>query len=409
MVIVGVLQLDGHLDPTSLRELLGERLLIHERFIQRVDRSAARPVWERDLDFDITHHVRVIQTPADEKLFADRVASFMVEPLNPDRPLWEILVVPAYAGGTALLVKLHHAIADGIALLQILLTMADDVEAADLRRPRIPSQRSPVARLWTRISQPFRLLGAAFRLAALPPDPRSALKSDLSGIKDVAWSDLHDLEAISTASRHLGATVNDVLLASVSGAISDVLAKTGRKVHREIRAMVPFNLRPPEVGRPLGNRFGLVLPALPVSQPNPLRRLDRVRERMTQIKRRPEAAAAYTILGLAGISSEAVESLIVKFFGTKVSLVLTNVPGPDEHISLGGHRVDRIMFWVPQAARLGLGISLLSYAGSVTVGVVADQGLAIDAGDVVDEIQRELSRYLDIGTAAGPRPFSPLI
>lgn len=411
MVIVGFFEVGADMTVEELRKILTERLLVHDRFRQRVDTSApGRPVWEDDPDFDMANHVRSAPTPRSEEEFSEMVADLTVAELPRDRPLWECLVISDYGAGTALLVKLHHSIADGIALLQILLSMADDVDAGDLRVARVPSSRTSL--LWRAIKPVVsfvRLIIAMIRLALLPPDPRSALRGRLTGVKHTAWTDRIPLDDLLDASRHLGVTVNDLLLASMSGAIRNLLERTGRRITREIRAMVPFNLRPPEVGRPLGNKFGLVLPALPVSEPNPLRRLERVRERMLQIKRRPEAAAAYTILNLMGMSADVVESLIMRFFGTKVSLVLTNVPGPDEIISLGGHPIERIMFWVPQAAGLGLGVSLLSYAGSVTVGVISDTGLGVDADDLVEEFDRELARFLDMGHTAGPYPYTPLI
>ena len=411
MVIVGFFEVAGELEVDKLRSILKERLLVHERFRQRVDRSQpGRPYWEVDPHFDIANHVRPAETPDSEEAFSQLVADFSVAPLHPDRALWDCLVISNYGAGTALLVKLHHSIADGIALLQILITLADDVDPEDLRATRVPgTPRTLLGRIWKQVSGVARLLVAMIRLGLLPPDPRSALRGKLTGVKRTSWTDPIDLDDLLTAGRHLGATVNDILLAAMSGAIRNLLARTNRGITREIRAMVPFNLRPPEIGRPLGNKFGLVLPALPVSEPNPLKRLQRVRERMLQIKDRPEAAAAYTILQAVGASANIVEKAIIGFFGTKTSLVMTNVPGPDEKIELAGHEIDRIMFWVPQAAGLGLGVSLLSYAGSVTVGVISDAGLEIDANALVKEFDLELARLLEIGHSAGPYPYTPLL
>lgn len=411
MVIVGFFELDGEMSVETLRVLLEDRLLVHDRFRRRVDRSErGRPVWEDDPEFDIANHVRPSPTPGSVEAFSQLVADFSTEPLHPDRPLWECLVISEYGAGTALLVKLHHAIADGIALLQILLTLSDEIDGDDFRTQRLPSTtRSAAGRLWRQISGVGKLLVAIVRLGLLPPDPRSALRGRLTGRKRTSWTEPIELDVLLTASRHLGVTMNDVLLAAMSGAIRNLLARTNRGITREIRAMVPFNLRPPEVGRPLGNKFGLVLPSLPVSEPNPRKRLQRVSERMLQIKDRPEAAAAYTILQVLGTSANIVEKVIIRFFGTKTSLVMTNVPGPDDKIELGGHQIDRIMFWVPQAAGLGLGISLLSYAGSVTVGVISDTGLEIDANDLVKEFDLELARLLEMGHSSGPYPYTPMI
>jgi diacylglycerol O-acyltransferase / wax synthase len=410
MVIVGFFELDRPIDVDTVRSIIEERLLVYERFRQRVEENGrGRPWWVEDEQFDIAHHVfraRIVE-PVGPRAFNTYVDHLASASFLGDRPMWEMHVVERLGRGSAIVAKLHHSIADGIALMQVLLSICDDVEptAREHRRRhrwgRVGAGVEVIGReAWQVARRPRRLAelageaigfaGATARLALLPPDPRTSLKSPLSGVKRTSWSEPIPLDRLRDIGRPLRATVNDVMLTAMSGALRDHLLEQGERLHRDVRAMVPFNLRPPEVGRPLGNRFGLVLPALPVGLDDPIARLHRVQERMAQIKDTPEASAAFSILTVMGLSGWAVESLLVRFFGTKSSAVMTNVPGPSERLRFAGRRVERIMFWVPQAGGIGLGVSLLSYAGSVTVGILGDTALLEDPTELVARFYDEL-------------------
>lgn len=406
MVIVGFLEFADPIRFDDIRDLLEDRLLAFERFRQRPD--AARwglPWWDEDPDFDIRRHVipARIAAPADRREFNRYLDALASSAMSTERPMWEVHVVEQLGKGSAIIVKLHHSIADGIALMQVLLSVCDEGSAS------VPSGVSPgaavaVGRLVRQglgtVTSPRRLVGfagdavsfglATARLALLRPDPDTSLKDDLSGAKRTAWSDPLRLDHLKGTARAFGATVNDVLLASMSGALRSHFLDRGEEIGRDVRAMVPFNLRALEVGPALGNRFGLVLPALPVGEPDPVERLGKVSERMVQIKDTPEGAAAYSILTAMGWSGRAVEALLVRFFAAKSSAVITNVPGPREPLHFGGHRIDRIMFWVPQAGGIGLGVSLLSYRGSVTVGILADSALVDDPADLIARFEGEV-------------------
>lgn len=406
MVIVGFLEFADPIELESIRDLLEDRLLAFERFRQRP--GAARwglPFWQEDPDFDIRDHVvpARIAAPVDRREFNRYLDILASSAMSQDRPMWEIHVVERLGKGSAIIVKLHHSIADGIALMQVLLSVCDEGSASTPSGIQ-PGAALAVSRLvregLATVTSPRRLTAfagdslsfgrATARLALLRPDPDTSLKDDLSGSKQTAWSDPIRLDHLKTTARAFGATVNDVLLASMSGALRSHFLARGEEIGRDVRAMVPFNLRALEMGPSLGNRFGLVLPALPVGEPDPVERLAKVSERMVQIKDTPEGAAAYSILTAMGWSGRAVEALLVRFFAAKSSAVITNVPGPREPLHFGGHRIDRIMFWVPQAGGIGLGVSLLSYRGSVTVGVLADAALVDDPADLVTRFEKEV-------------------
>jgi diacylglycerol O-acyltransferase len=195
----------------------------------------------------------------------------------------------------------------------------------------------------------------------------------------------------------LGATINDVLLSGVTGALRRYILSRGEEVGDalDIRAIVPVNLRPEDAKEKLGNSFGLVFLALPVGVEDRIERLHELKRRMDVIKGSTEAIVTYAVLNAVGSASASVESLAVQFFGSKATAVMTNVPGPPKELFLAGKAMRSVMVWVPQSARLGLGVSILSYAGQVRLGVATDAGLVPDPGSIIDAFHDEMEAMLD--------------
>jgi diacylglycerol O-acyltransferase / wax synthase len=240
------------------------------------------------------------------------------------------------------------------------------------------------------------------RLVTMYPDNRTVLKGTLSGTKRTSWIDPIPLDAVREVGRATGSTVNDVLVAVAAGAIGRYLEERpdARSVDR-IRAMVPFNLRALDEEPSLGNGFGLVILGLPVGTDDPLDRLSRVREEMQTLKDSPEAVLVLGILRFTGMSPIQVQNTIVRFFGTKTSLVLTNVRGPDARLYFAGSRIDHPMFWVPQSGGMGIGISILSYAGGVHVGVISDAALVPDPDRVTGNFTEDFAALHGAVTRTG--------
>jgi WS/DGAT/MGAT family acyltransferase len=236
-------------------------------------------------------------------------------------------------------------------------------------------------------------------VALMLPDPKTSLKGKLGFRKRVAWSEPIDLAGVKAAGQREGATINDVLVSAATGALRRYLRARGDDVSGlEIRAAVPVNLRPLDEAHKLGNQFGLVLAPLPVGIADPRRRLLETKRRMDELKSSMQPAVAFGMLNALGLAPPALQSVALDFFGAKSSLVLTNVPGPRQRLYLAGQRLERVMFWVPQSGRLGLGVSILSYAGEVMVGVVSDAGLIPDPQRIVAGFEAELARLVE-----GPR------
>ena len=175
------------------------------------------------------------------------------------------------------------------------------------------------------------------RLVLLPPDPKTVLKGPLGVSKRAAWSEIVPLKNIKAAGARHGATINDILITAVAGALRDYLEERGEPVDEfEIRAAVPVNLRPIERGLELGNSFGLVFVPLPISIADPFRRLAELKVRMDGIKASSEAIVSFGVLTAIGIVPRQLHPPAIEFFGSKASVVMTNVPGPREPLYLAG-------------------------------------------------------------------------
>jgi WS/DGAT/MGAT family acyltransferase len=201
---------------------------------------------------------------------------------------------------------------------------------------------------------------------------------------------LADVKAIGAP---LGAKINDVLVAAMTGALRHYLRGRGVDVDgMTVRAMVPVDLRPPGRASELGNEFGLVILELAIGARDPLARLRRTKAHMDELKRSPEAVAILALFNIFGHTPKAVEDLAVQLFGSKASVVMTNVAGPQEPLYLAGVPIERVMFWVPHPGKeLGMGISILSYKGQATLAVIADAHLVPDPEAITERFRREFA------------------
>ena len=433
MMVTGVLMLDGKVDTKRLRVLLDKRLAPFGRFHQRVVRPRMRGNllhWQDDARFDIDNHVShvALPEPGGDKALRELVSELMSTPLDTTKPLWHVHVIDGHDRGSVVLARIHHSIADGIALVRVMLSLTDATPTAAPGRRRSETSSDNAGPLdWLPaavgsglaagqrlIDNPSRIadlarLGAegAYRLGrlvALPPDPKTAFKGELGRRKRAAWSSAVPLDDFKAIGKAFGATVNDVLVATATGALRRYLDRRGEPTTGvSIRASVPVNLRPLDQAHKLGNSFGLVFLTLPIGTVDPVRRLHSIKKEMDELKRSPEALVAYGVLNLMGLAPVEVEKLGLRFFGSKATAVLTNVPGPREPLYLAGRKLNKVMFWVPQSGRLGLGISILSYAGGVMLGVATDEGLVSDPERIVEAFGQEF-RALKAAAQKTPRP-----
>ena len=434
MQIVGVMIFDGALDEARLRAAIEQRMLGYARFRQVVCQQNGGYAWRDDPDFDLDHHLRRAVLPgAGGQAELERfVADLASTPLNPSRPLWEMHLVDTSIGGQALVTRIHHSIADGIALVGVLLSMADDSplplprstrktarndEAHDpfwlaMWRPATDAMLNGIrlsTNLWAKyvglVTNPLQALeysrlgtaivGEIGKLALMPDDSPTRFKGKPGTSKRVAWSAPISLPEVKAVGRVLGCSVNDMLLSAAAGALRGYLADKGDAVEGvEIRALVPVNLRRPQDQGQLGNRFGLVALELPVGIENPLARLYATRDRMLALKDSMQAPLTLAILGAVGMAPKIAQAKVLDLLASKATAVMTNVPGPQQALYVAGARLRQPLFWVPQSGDIGMGVSILSYDNRVQFGLITDKGLVPDPEQVVARFASEFEKLL---------------
>lgn len=298
MVVVGLLILESRLAMAALRELIEARFLSFHRFRCIPTADSLGGSWVESAHFDLDDHLFSVALPAraGQAELESLVGELAGTPLNPERPRWSFHLIERYRGGSALVVRIHHCYADGMALLRVLLSLCNEeteehegapckegsngLSLANLVESGVhwllhPGEATGAAR------QALSLAGELAHIAVLPDDPQTRLKSPLSGTRRAAWAASLQLDEFRTLAHLLGCTVNDVLISTLAGALGTYLRARGDHVDgARVRAAVPVNLRPPSDQPDLGNRFGLVFVELPIGIAHPLERLYAVHDAM---------------------------------------------------------------------------------------------------------------------------------
>jgi WS/DGAT/MGAT family acyltransferase len=434
MVITGTLWFDEPLAWDEVREVIATRLVERfPRFHQRISESRVPlrgPSWEDDPDFDLDLHLHhtALPAPGDRAALQELVADLTAQPLDRSRPLWHWYLVDGYGSGSAIVARMHHCIADGIALARVLLSLTDAEPDAGIEAEKVGESESglvgDLVRPARRVAAIGRDVGGALTHEVVQvvrdptelidlagaarddakaiakalfsgPDASTVFKGELGVAEQVAWSDPIQLDDVKAVGYATGTTVNDVLLTAVAGALRSYLAERNSLVD-ELHAFVPFNLRPLDepLPRHLGNHFGLVLLPVPVGIEDRRSRLGEVHRRMAEIKESPEGAIGYGLLGVLGATPAAIEQRLLDLFSATGSAVMTNVPGPRQLVYLAGTPVRGVLVWAPTSGGVSMSVSIFSYAGEVTVGVMADRGLVPDPDQIVAAFGREVTALL---------------
>ena len=440
MQIVGVLLFEGQLDYERLRASVAHRMLSYRRFRQMAIADGSAYVWQDDPDFNLDHHLHreVLPGAAGKAELEQFVADLASTPLNPNRPLWEMHLVDTALGGQALVMRLHHCIADGIAMVGVIMSMTDrtpdapavqmspsfvqEAKAGDededdlfwntVWRPMTDAMLTSVrvsTNLWAKyvdlLTNPAKILdyarigssivGEIATLATMADDSPTRFKGKPGLAKRVAWSEPISLPEVKAVGQVLGCSVNDMLLSAAAGALRAYLVERGDVVDGvEIRAMVPVNMRRPRDKGKLGNRFGLVALELPLGVENPLARLYETRSRMEKLKGSYQAALTLSILGAVGMAPKFAQQQVLDLLASKATAVMTNVPGPQQALYLAGAKLVQPLFWVPQSGDIGMGVSILSYDGKVQFGLITDKKLVPDPERIVARFASEFDKLL---------------
>ncbi len=441
MMIVGVWLLQPGITHEALCQRVQDKLLKYDRFRQRVVQDAVGANWVEDEHFDIGRHVvREALEPRSGQSIRDalqeRVGELATTPLDDRHPLWQFHLIEHYDGGSAMIARVHHCIGDGIALISVVLSITDGGSEPPQRRERerpdeaheedwlseavlkpltditvkaIGMYGSGVSKSMEMLANPqqpllgsldaarvgYQVVNDVGALLLMPDDSPTALKGKPIGKKVVAWSEPMPLDRVKAIGKGLGCSINDVLLACVAGAIGAYLREQGEDPSgKEIRAMVPVNLRPLEEAWKLGNRFGLAPLVLPIGIDNPIERVYAVRRRMSELKGSYQPLLAFAVLAVAGLLIKPVQDALLGVFAKKSTAVMTNVPGPGKALSLCGSTIRQNMFWVPASGDIGMGVSILTYDGGVQFGLITDAQLCAHPQKIIDRFEPEFEKLL---------------
>ena len=439
MHVAGVMLFEGPPPPyDELLEAFERRLPLVPRYRQRlafVPLGQGRPKWVDDPHLNLRYHVRAtaLPSPGSERQLMDLAGRVFSQQLDRDKPLWEVWLVEGLEGDRfAMLSKTHHALVDGISGVDIISVLFDSSpepivppNAGDRWLPRpLPSRAQMLAEaLLERATMPAevarsvravfrgprRVLGAArdaavgvgaMAWAGLNPAPPSPYNQPIGPHRRFTWmrASLRDIKGIKDS---LGGTVNDVVLATVAGALGRHLRRRGHGTDGlELKAMIPVSVRHDVERGALGNKVAAIMAPLPVWCQEPVARLDIVREELKGLKSGGQAVGAQVLTDLSGFAPSTIMDQASRLMARQrfFNLVVTNVPGPQFPLYLMGRRMLDPFPMVPLAKGQGLGVALLSYDGAINFGVVGDFDLLWD----IDEFAADLYDSLaELAVSAG--------
>ena len=439
MHVASVMLFEGPPPPyDELLDAIERRLSLVPRYRQRlafVPLSQGRPKWVDDPHLNLHYHVRytALPSPGSEQQLKDLAGRVFAQQLDRDKPLWELWLAEGLEGDRfALLAKTHHALVDGISGMDIVSVLFDTspepvapTDPGDRWLPRpLPSRAellgealveratipAEVARSVRAILRgPRRVLETvrdaavgvgAMAWAGLNPAPSTPYNESIGPHRRFTWvrADLADMKAIKN---ELGGTVNDVVLATVAGALGAHLRRRGQKTDGlELKAMVPVSVRSDVERGALGNRVAAMMAPLPVWCQEPVARLDIVRQELRGLKSGGQAVGAQVLTELAAFAPPTIMDQAARLSARQrlFNLVVTNVPGPQFPLYLLGRRMLETFPMVPLAKNQALGVALLSYDGSINFGLVGDYDLLWDLDELASDVRDSLE---ELAAAAG--------
>lgn len=405
MVINSVFTTD-QMDIDTFRQLWSDRVLSadggqrYPRFRWRVSSIGGRPHWQEDPDFDICNHIVEVPETGEaapdtkEKLEA-YVGQLASRPLPNHRSPWQLLLVPSFGdNGSAVICRVHHVLGDGIAMVQVLFSIMDgSAEGGAMVLPSVidrggqPPNRALLA-LSASLAGPLVLL----RKMMWRSDPAPLHGIALRGEKKVAWTGPIDIEMVKGVKNRFGATLNDVLVACVAGAFRRYLEDHADEVPRQLQVSMPVNVRSRFEDIKMDNKFAAVLLSLPIDESNARLRTLETKRRLDALKRSVEPVTTYGLVHvMLKTLPQSLSRGLIDYFANKCTCVLSNVPGPQKPVYLAGRRLRAMLFWVPQRAQVGIGVSIISYDGFLRVGVIADSDLISEPGKLTAAFETEFA------------------
>ena len=404
MIVEGLMVVDGDLDRETYVELMRTRVVdVFPRFRQRAAWSWLpwpSRWWQDDPDFDLDRHIteETLPEPGDDAVLQAHLAGYLSRALDQRHPPWEVHLIHGYAGGTAIYTRLHHALADGTALMRVIMSLVDE------EPPSVTVEESGSSLLRTATGV-VRALPGAGRFVTTPMvaehlvmarRPASPLSVAPHHDKVAVWAPPIEVADLRPLRHATGTTVTDVMMSALAGSLRRWLAEHGADPTDDLPTMVPVDLRGSAALKPdaLGNQFALVLLDLPTSVDTALGRLIETSLRMRALKESPEAWLTYSLLQAMGFLHARVRGLVTDFFAHKATGVTTSVRGPDEPLHLVGLPITRLWAWAPMSADQSFSTSIIGYAGQIHLGFKVDATAVPDPQVLVAGVLAELAELM---------------
>ena len=419
--------------PPKFEELLEHveaRLKLVPRFRQKIGAipfGINRPEWIDDANFDLRWHVRhvALPKPGSREQLRELVGQVMSQALPFDRPLWQIYLIEGLKKGRfAVLSKTHHALVDGVSAVDIGTILLDpnpdgtEMEVSEerwdpdeptgamlfvrgaterVREPIRAARKTALGALTTPVSTATRVAktGKAFGdLAARGPSvPLTSLNEEIGRDRRVAYV-AADLQEIKDSRGRTDATVNDVILAVATGALRNFMLGRGESLPEHLVALVPVSIRREGEEHDLGNRISTILARLPVSDPDPVSRLEFLHAETMRLKQSDQALAASLIINATGWTPPTVNRLLSQAMERTPTwnLVVSNVPGPQVPFYLLGRKMLEVYPFVPLSPqKRALTIGVMSYNGGAYFGLTGDRDRLADLDDLARAVKEALA------------------
>ncbi len=421
-------------DYEEVLDMIRRRLQMVPRFRQKlatVPFGLGRPVWIDDTHFNLEYHVRhtALPSPGDDSKFRRLTARIMSQQLDRTKPLWEIWFAEGLTNDRfALISKTHHCLVDGVSGADIMSVILDlgpepqqvepqtwrpdpeptaDQLLVDALRERLTSPAEIIRTFQSSVMDPGkipnRLLESVRALAAfvggsLDFAPTSSLNQAIGPHRRFETV-LVDLAEIKRIKNGLGGTVNDVVLAVVTGGLRRLLKARGERVDDlELRAMVPVSVRAEADRGALGNRIASMWAPLPVWEADPKRRLEKISETMGGLKQSGQAVGAQVLASLGEYAPPTIVAQAARLVARQraFNLVVTNVPGPQIPLYTLGREMSEVYPVLPLADNTTLGVALLSYNGTIGFGLLGDYDTAPDLAVLAEGIEKSIAELSSI-------------
>ena len=420
--ITGMMVFRKKLNKLKVAEIIEKRLLRYERFRRKVVIKDGKPMWHLDEQFQLLTHIHHVALPGKGGYteLQEFISDLISQPLNSNKPLWDIHLVDNYNHGSVLVWRLHHAIGDGMALVQVIFSLTGISAAESLAIPSIETNtksHSTIDELFHLIDLGQSAFDDAKYLATHPtkllenlkknvmmakeiggllvgkPIDNKLYKGRLGASKKAAWTKPLPLADFKALAVQHGTKINDVMVALVAGAIRKHMLMHKLDTSKGIRIVMPVSTHKNLSNEKLHNQFAWMMLDLPVNEANFIKRLKFIRDKTIALKPTAESAFVNELVHIVADFIPSKPKLkLLDFLGTRIGASITNVPGAKEPIYFAGSKIEDLVFWLPHTVPLGIGISLHSYNGKVTLGTAADELLIRDPDFIVNEFTKEFQK-----------------